>query len=822
MPVFKDLLVRIKKTGRKNESDLLLQEQNPEGGNMNFASRLFRLLPWAVFGLLPTVVLAQGLEEKEDKTLSPYFFVMSDDPATDRLPLKSTSADVTISGVIADVRVTQIYKNEGKNVLEAIYTFPASTRVAVYNMKMTIGERTITARIKEREQARIEYEQAKQDGKTASLLEQQRPNVFQMNVANILPGDEIKVELFYTELIVPTDRVYEFVYPTVVGPRYSNKTEKTASQSEKWIKNPYLHEGQAPPYTFDINVTLAAGMPIQGITCSSHKTSIEYEGKNTAHVSLPANLKDGGNRDFILKYRLAGNEIESGLLLYENEKEKYFLMMLQPPARIEPKDIPPREYIFILDVSGSMHGFPLDISKKLFRDLISYLSPDDKFNMILFAGGSMLFSGQSVKATKENVTKAVYMIENEQGGGGTELLPALKNALTIPASEGYARSILILTDGYVDVEKEAFELIRYNLGRANFFAFGIGSAVNRFLIEGIAKVGMAESFIVTKENEAEEIGNKFRKYVLSPVLSGIRIEYDDFEPFDIEPAAVPDILADRPVIVFGKYKSKAHGKIILKGISGGKSIYSTHLEVSDYKPDVRHAALRYLWARQRIGILGDYSRITGDAVLEKQITELGLAYNLLTDFTSFVAVDEQIRNTDGKIIRVEQPLPLPQGVSDLAVGESRMLYQGSAAGAAAMPKSGTFPHQKMSAQDSQLYNKMGALGGATLQAELSIIKTDHSDVEKLIESYIKMQLPDVKRCYEKNVKSQKYTMPTGSVALKFTVKKNGQVENIVIIKNEIPGKALEKDLVILITTWIFQTANQYDQTVVECTFQFKY
>ena len=176
--------------------------------------------------------LASGQQQvSEDRTLSPYFIVVSDNPDTDRLPLKSTSAAVNISGVIADVLVTQVYKNDGKKPLEAIYVFPASTRVAVYGMKMTIGKRVIEAKINRRDEARKEYEKAKEAGKSASLLEQQRPNVFQMNVANIMPGDEIKVELKYTELLIPTDRVYEFVYPTVVGPRYSNQKAGSAAHS---------------------------------------------------------------------------------------------------------------------------------------------------------------------------------------------------------------------------------------------------------------------------------------------------------------------------------------------------------------------------------------------------------------------------------------------------------------------------------------------------------------------------------------------------------------------------------------------------------------
>ncbi|MGZ6292897.1 MAG: VIT domain-containing protein, partial [Syntrophales bacterium] len=291
--------------------------------------------------------------ESGDRTLSPYFFVKSDDVGTDRLPLKSTSALVNISGVIADVRVEQVYKNEGKKPIEAIYVFPASTRAAVYGMKMTIGERVIEAQIKKRDDARREYEQAREDGKSASLLEQQRPNVFQMNVANIMPGDNIKVELKYTELLAPADRVYEFIYPTVVGPRYSNQAAETGPPSEHWVANPYLHAGEAPPYNFDITVTIAAGMPIRELVCASHRVNASFTGTSVANVALDKSETQGGNRDYVLRYRLDGDGIKSGLLLYEGEKENFFVLMMQPPKRITNANIPGREYVFIVDVSGS-------------------------------------------------------------------------------------------------------------------------------------------------------------------------------------------------------------------------------------------------------------------------------------------------------------------------------------------------------------------------------------------------------------------------------------------------------------------------------------
>ncbi len=639
---------------------------------MKYAGRITTLLivlmfalTWSVFGR----TTSPPGENSNDKTLSPYFFVKSDDTTFDQLPLRSTSADVTISGVIADVRVTQVYKNEGKKALEAIYVFPASTRAAVYAMKMTIGKRVIQAKINKREEARREYEQAKEQGKRASLLEQQRPNVFQMNVANIMPGDEIKVELKYTELLVPTDKVYEFVYPTVVGPRYSNQPAATARASEHWVQNPYLKEGEAPTYGFDINVRIDAGMPIKDITCPSHKVKVDYDGPSSAKLALDKGEKFGGNRDYVVRYRLDGNRVQSGLLLYQSEKENFFLLMTQPPKRVTKAQIPGREYIFIVDVSGSMWGYPLDISKKLLKDLLGGLRTSDVFNVMLFSGGSSVMAEQSVPATRENIQKAVDLIDRQQGGGATELLPAMTRALHLKRLENYSRTVVIATDGYVQVEEQVFDLIRKNLGNTNVFAFGIGTSVNRHIIEGMAHVGLGESFVATRPEEAAVKAGQFRHMIESPVLTGVKVQFQGFSTYDVEPPHVPDVLSDRPVIVFGKYRGQAQGKITVTGMAGDGP-YSETIEVGNVKPQKTSSALKYLWARHRITLLSDYQNIRSDEKRVKEVTDLGLAYNLLTAYTSFVAVDTEVANKDGQATTVKQPLPLPQGVSNYAVGQS--------------------------------------------------------------------------------------------------------------------------------------------------------
>jgi Ca-activated chloride channel family protein len=643
---------------------------------MKKAAKLLSVSILAVLTLVVFSVRAQqthihgsGQEENEDRTLSPYFLVRSDEPGTEQLPLKSTTADVNISGVISDVTVTQVYKNEGDVPIEAIYVFPASTRAAVYGMKMIIGKRAISAEIRKRDEARMEYEKAKNEGKSASLLEQHRPNVFQMNVANIMPGDVIEVELNYTELLVPEDRIYEFVYPTVVGPRYAGRSADL--ETDKWVQNPYLHEGQMPDYTFDINVSIAGGMPVRKIHSPSHRVNVAFNGKSDVSVALDEKEQYGGNRDYILTYSLSGENTEPGLLLYRGEKENYFLLMMQPPERVEDSRIPGREYIFVVDVSGSMHGFPLDVSKELLRNLIGQLRSTDKFNVLLFAGGSSIMHEQSVPASSAHISRAVRFIEQQRGGGGTNILPALKRALALPAEEGYSRSIVIATDGYVAVESQVFDLIRGSLGNANVFAFGIGSSVNRHIIEGMAHAGMGEPFIVTKPGEASSLANKFQKMIQSPVLTDINITFSGLDTYDVEPLSIPDIMAERPVMIFGKWKGRPVGQITLSGTSGSRH-WSDAIDMSSVSPSKDNSALRYLWARHRIRILSNYNRLNPDDERVQEVTSLGLTYNLLTAYTSFVAIDSEISNAGGESATVNQPLPLPQGVSDYAVASMRV------------------------------------------------------------------------------------------------------------------------------------------------------
>jgi Ca-activated chloride channel family protein len=606
-------------------------------------------------------------------SLSPYLYVAGGDPATDQVPLKKTWAEADIAGVIAAVRIHQVFENTGGKTIEAVYVFPASTRAAVHAMRMKIGARTIEAKIERKAEARAQYEAAKQQGKRASLLEQERPNVFTTSVANILPGDRIEVELDYSELLLPEDHVYEFVYPTVVGPRYAGGANP---KTDQWMANPHLGQGQAEPYAWDIKVHLQTGIGLKDVSSPSHKIAVSYAGPSTADVTL--DQKGGGNKDFVLRYRLAGDKIETGLLQFAEPSglpypsEKFFALLVEPPQRPVAADIPGREYVFLLDTSGSMHGFPIDTTKELMRHLLPGLRPTDHFNIVCFSGDNFVWAPKGSRpATPENIREGIDVILKQHGSGGTELMGGLQAAYGIPpVGKGVSRTVVVVTDGYVGVEAQAFRFIRERLGEANLFAFGIGSSVNRGLIEGMARAGLGEPFVVLGPQKAAEQAERLRRMIDRPLLTDIEVRFGNAGVYEVAPEKIPDLMAERPLLIYGKYRGDQPTRVEISGRTGrGAWHHAIDLRPADARPQNR--ALRALWARKWVELLEDELHMGGGQPVEKAITDLGLFYNLLTPFTSFVAIDSQVVNPNGQSDTVRQPLPMPEGVSNYAIGQAR-------------------------------------------------------------------------------------------------------------------------------------------------------
>ena len=614
-----------------------------------------------LYGLLSTLSPAT--------TGAPYFHIAGnhDDTSNEQLPLKSSAAQVIIDGTIARVRLSQRYGNNGSVPIEAVYVFPASTRAAVHGMTLTSGGRVIASRIRESAKARAEYETAKAEKKTAALLEEHRPNVFQMSVANLLPGDDVIVDVEWTETIPAVDATYEFVFPTVAGPRYTGGSE--GQQAANPTANPYLREGTQNPATFTLEATLVTALPLAEVTCPSHPVALDFKAKDKAMVKIDTRAgENAANRDFILRWKLGGDRVDAGLLLHKGTATNHFLLQIEPPKRVTPDQVPPRDYVMVLDVSGSMSGFPLDTAKTLLRDLVEGLKPVDTFNVVCFASGSGLLSETPLPATSENLDRAKRFIDGQQGGGGTELEAALQRSIALPGGEDRSRSILLITDGFISADAAVRDLIRRRIGTANLFAFGIGSSVNRELIEATARAGGGEPTIVTTSTEAGPAAQRFLTYISNPVLAKVSITAEGVTLGSIEPSPCADVFASRPLVINGTWTGEPKGAIIVRGIGGNGSPFEQKIDLAEAAAagGLDHPALPVLWARERVRHLAD--QVNRDEETIREITGLGLTHSLLTPYTSFVAVDETPRAIDQVAKTVRQPLPLPQGVSESAVG----------------------------------------------------------------------------------------------------------------------------------------------------------
>ena len=596
------------------------------------------------------------------KGASPYLDVLTKNT---KISLQSTHVKVDIAASIAHVELTQTYKNTGKLPIEATYVFPMSSFAAVHKMQLAIGNRITKAKIFEKKKGEVVYQTAIRNGQRAAKLEQHRPNVFCMKVANIMPNESMTIRLFYTEMITPVDTEYQFVFPGVVGPRYTGE----ASTNERIYHQPYSTNKIPVNNAYRIDVSINAGMTVQHVSSKTHTINVHYPDANTAEIELSTVNKNPSNSDFILNYSLRSSKINTGLLLYEGAKENYFSLLIEPKKSPVKEDLLNREYLFIVDVSGSMMGYPMEVSKSLLRSLLSELGENDRFNILLFSADNTIFKPASIQVSHENISEALQFLTGtfSNYGKGTRLLNALKSGYNLPRHQpNSTRNVVLITDGYINIEKKVFEFIEQRLDQANVFTFGIGSAINRYLIDGISRVSNSISFTASTKDEAYDVAKTFKKYISTPLLTQLQISTTDFEIYDLEPKTIPDVFANRPVLIYGKYKGQPKGHITLSGIQNvGK--FNKTIRVHNGKLSKQHEALKYLWARNRIAKLIDYKRNFGTDVKE-EVINLGLTYTLATEFTSFVAVDSEIANAKGQFKRLQNPIPLPRHMYTTSVG----------------------------------------------------------------------------------------------------------------------------------------------------------
>jgi Ca-activated chloride channel family protein len=560
-----------------------------------------------------------------------------------------------ISGFLARVRVRQEFENTFTEPIEAIYTFPLSQNGAVDDMTMTIGSRTIRAKIMKREEARKVYETAKEEGKAASLLDQERPNIFTQSVANIMPGDKIIVEISYVETLKYEDGAYEFVFPMTVGPRYNPGSVKDPGK----IKPTYAVERTG--HDISVEVNLNAGVPVEEIRSTSHEIQQVNFAPNAAKVTLK-NEKTIPNKDFILRYDVTGGKIEDAVLAHRGANGGYFTLVLQPPDRFTSEDVTPKEIVFVLDTSGSMYGFPIEKAKEAMKLSLNGLYPSDTFNLITFAGDTRVLFPQPVPATQGNLERALAFLDSMQGGGGTEMMKAIKTALDPSDSQTHIRVVCFMTDGYVGNEEEIIAEIQRH-PNARVFSFGIGSSVNRYLLDKMAEAGEGEVEYVALTDDGSKAAKKFHERVRAPLLTDLSIDWNGLPVDDLYPNKLTDLFSAKPVIVSGRYTKGASGVIRLKGKVAGQP-YSREIAVNLPETEAANDVLATLWARKRVdGLMMKRGTTGADAAkIDDEITNLGLEFRLLTDKTSFVAVEDRVVNRNGKPVTVQVPVAVPEGV----------------------------------------------------------------------------------------------------------------------------------------------------------------
>src|SRR5712671_5237584 len=588
-------------------------------------------------------------------------------------PLKHTSAKAEISGFLSRVVVTQEFENPFDEKIEAVYTFPLPQNAAVDDMTMTVGDRTVRGKILRREEAQAVYEAAKSGGQVASLLDQERPNIFTQSVANILPGEQIKITISYVETLNYEDGSYEFVFPMVVGPRYvpgaatgpqgSGFAPDTTQVPDASRVTPQpVPEGMRAGHDVSIDVSLDAGVPIDVLSSKTHDVSVERPDDRRAVVRL----KDQAtipNKDFVLLYDVAGKKIEDALLTHSTDKGGFFTLILQPPDRVTAEDVTPKELVFVLDTSGSMSGFPIEKAKETMKLALDNLYPYDTFNLITFSGDEHILFPEPVPATKENLAKAQAFLESRTGGGGTEMMKAIKASMDPSDAQGHVRIVVFMTDGYVGNDMEIIGEVQKH-PNARVFAFGIGSSVNRFLLDGMARYGRGEVEYVGINDDGSAAARRMHERVRNPLLTDISVDWNGLPVADVYPKTVPDLFSAKPVILTGRYTGNGRGTIRLKGKMSGQD-FVREIPV-DFSSAQQHDVLATLWARTRVDDLmsqdftGAQQGTMKDDV-KQAITQLGLDYRLMTQFTSFVAVEEMVVSDGGQPRRIDVPVEVPGG-----------------------------------------------------------------------------------------------------------------------------------------------------------------
>jgi len=589
------------------------------------------------------------------------------------LPLKHTEVKAEISGFVAEVSVTQVFGNPADRPIEAVYVFPLPENAAVNAMTLTVADRVIKGQIKKREDAKQIYEAAKAQGKTAALLDQERPNIFTQSVANIPPGHEIRVTLKYIQDLAYDHGVYKFSFPMTVGPRYipgqaAGKTgtgwsaDTDAVGDASRITPPVVKPGQRSGRDISVEVKLNAGIAVKNIRSTSHEITVKTPGGAAAEIGLDPDDRIP-NKDFLLTYEPAGKAVDAAVLAHKDGKEGYLTLMVQPSADFPLSQVTPKELVFALDVSGSMSGFPIETAKETALRCLAGMNPGDTFQILSFSAGNKLHFEKPLKNTPENIALGRSVINGLHEGGGTEMLEAIRAVLEAPKDPERMRIVMFMTDGYIGNEAEILGFIKEHLNNSRIFPLGVGSSPNTYLLEEMAVMGKGTVQYVRQDEKPaklEKVIERFYDRISKPVLTDLSVDWKGLDVQEPSPAVMQDLFAGQPVFLHARYEKSGSATVTLRGKMMGKP-WAMPVKVDLPEKEAANAAMGPLWARARITELTRAMYGKEDADAREKIIQLGLEHELVTQYTSFVAVDESTASAGQTPLLVPVESELPEG-----------------------------------------------------------------------------------------------------------------------------------------------------------------
>jgi Ca-activated chloride channel family protein len=675
------------------------------------------------------------------------------------VPLEHTDVTIRVDGHLADATVVQRFKNPYPSKIVAVYLFPLPATAAVTDMTITVGTRTIHGTIQERAKAQQTYVAARKQGLVAALLTQERPNLFTQSIANLEADAAIEVTLRYTQRLDYDSGGYTITFPMVAGPRYVPAQSKDAKAAAA-VQPVTLPAGLRSSHDISLQVELDAGVPIEGLASSSHQIVIQRPSSSRATVRLAAG-DTVPNKDFILTYQVAGAVPALAVLAHRDGGASgtgSFMLVAQPPENPKPADVTPREIVFVLDTSSSMRGAPLAKAKELVRRILWTLRADDTYQIVRFADRSSGLGPAMIANKPRNVELTLEWLGKLEAAGGTEVIEGVSAALALPHDPLRLRLVVFISDGYVGNEDEILATVGKHVGTARLFSFGIGSAVNRFLLEEMATMGRGAVQVVRPDEDTASAVNQFEHRIDAPLLSDITLDWGTLPVADVTPHAVPDLFAGQPLVVTGHYAGATRGTLRVRAKQAGRDVT---FDVAVSLPETSsRPAIGALWARQRIGELSRALLRKPDPAADREIVALSLEHHLLSSATAFVAVDDSrvTGGKDGK--RVVVPVEVPESVR----GISAAGYGASGGGGYGV------------GYGSSGYASYGSIGyGHTVTHAVYVAPTvtigspvATGDLDKqIIRRYVRRHLAKITYCYEKQLLSS----PTlaGTVRVEFVV-----------------------------------------------------